>query len=325
MIGEHRELLGDLFRGPALDSGARGGHRVEHRVCSGAEGQLGGREEHRVVERVPSTPGLLCQPHVRRVGVAEPKNAGRAVRAALFVTDGFGFEHDDIGAADQRVRGRQSQKAGTDDDNIRAALHARTLTETGAPSLQRMHWEPEDDDAILRAGRWATGSPPAHPPEPAPRPEPDVEPEVAWAELEPIALDSPRAPKPPQPARQRTIALATMLTVLAGVAGFVTTWLVLDERATPVANAVDDGQILDGLIVQQSDLGFTDEVVPLRGGSDAVNEPTLNLCNGRYPTEDSRVARRQVAVFGVEGTPKLSTEAVTYDDVATSEQAFDEI
>ncbi|HVJ95663.1 MAG TPA: hypothetical protein VNC41_02415, partial [Acidimicrobiia bacterium] len=142
---------------------------------------------------------------------------------------------------------------------------------------------------------------------------------------EPIALDSPRAPKQPQPARQRTIALATMLVVLAGVAGFVTTWLVLDERATPVANAVDDGQILDGLIVQQSDLGFTDEVIPLRGGSDAVNEPTLNLCNGRYPTEGSRVARRQVAVFGVEGTPKLSTEAVTYDDVATSEQAFDEI
>lgn len=186
-----------------------------------------------------------------------------------------------------------------------------------------MHWEPDDDDAILRAGRWATGSLPTPPP--APEREPDLEAEVAEDELEPIALDPPRAPASSSPGRGRAIAFVTMLVVLAGTAGFVTTSLVLDERATPAANAVRDGSMLDGLIVQQSDLGLADEVVPLRGGSDAVNEPTLNVCNGRYPTESERVARRQVAVVGVDGSLRLSTEAVTYRDVETSKQAFEEV
>ena len=186
-----------------------------------------------------------------------------------------------------------------------------------------MHWEPDDNDAILRAGRWATGSLPAHPP--APELEPDLEAEIAEDELEPIALDPPRAPASSNPTRGRAIALALTLVVLAGAAGFVTTWFVLDERATPAPDALSDGATLDGLIVQQSDLGFADEVVPLRGGSDAVNEPTLNLCNGSYPTESERVARRQVAVVGVDGSLRLSTEAVTYRDIETSQEAFNEI
>lgn len=186
---------------------------------------------------------------------------------------------------------------------------------------------PTDNDAILRAGRWATGSPAAS----APAPEPDPE----APDLEPIALDdiappdAPlREPNPIDPARARrarTIALATTLAVLAGVAGFVTTMFVLDERDTPVADAISDGRTLDGLIVQQSDLGFDDEVVPLPDGSDAVNAATLDLCNGEYATEGSRIARRQVAVLGPEGPANLSTEAVTYRDGGTSEQAFEEV
>jgi hypothetical protein len=184
---------------------------------------------------------------------------------------------------------------------------------------------PNDDDAILRAGRWATGSLPEPEPELGLQLEPEREPEP-WAELEPIPLDPPPGPASERGSRRmRTIALFTTLAVLAGVAGFVTTVVVLDERATPVANAINDGQILDGLIVRQSDVGLANEVVPLRRGDDAVNEPTLNLCNGTYPTEGSRVARRQVAVVGLQDTLTLSTEAVTYRDTATSEQAFEEI
>lgn len=183
---------------------------------------------------------------------------------------------------------------------------------------------PNDDDAILRAGRWATGSSPA-PPAPDLEAEPEPESESS-TELEPIALDPPPRAAPARPTRlTRTIALAVTIAVLAAVAGFVTTVLVLDKRAVPAVNAISDGQMLDGLIVQQSDLGYTDEVVPLRDGDDAVNAPTLDLCNGTYPTEGSRVARRQVAVFGLRGNLRLSTEAVTYRDTATSAQAFEEL
>jgi len=181
-----------------------------------------------------------------------------------------------------------------------------------------MAWDP-DDDAILRAGRWTTGTEQgvATPP-----PESDLEP------VAPASFGPEPPPAPPDRARgrhTRTIAIVTALVLVAGLAGFATTMVVLDARDKPSADAASDGQVLDGLIVQQSDLGPDNAVVALRDGSDAVNTPTLDLCNGNYPSEGSRIARRQVAVAGLEGTSKFGTEAVTYRDTATSARAFEEV
>src|SRR4051812_48750133 len=164
---------------------------------------------------------------------------------------------------------------------------------TGVPSLRGMAWEP-DEDGILRAGRWVAGEPDLEPIDldpgdtPAPDPARDAAPPVP--------------PTPPRhPGRTRAIAVTLVLAVLAGVAGFVATMVVLDRRDQPGASAIGDGQVLEGLIVQQSDLGLGDAVVELENGKDAVNVPTLDLCNGEYPSEASRIARRQVSVVGLDG------------------------
>jgi hypothetical protein len=178
---------------------------------------------------------------------------------------------------------------------------------------------PDDEHAILHAGRWTSGYAP-DPPEP-----PDLDPD-----LEPIELESPDETEaltedPRRTRRIRAIALATVIALVAAAIGFVGTVLVLDERDTPLANPTTDGEVLDNLIVRQRDVDAPNEVVELRDGRDPVNTPTLDLCNGDYATEGSRIARRQVAVAGLDGFSNLSTEAVTYRDVATSERAFAEV
>jgi hypothetical protein len=179
---------------------------------------------------------------------------------------------------------------------------------------------PDDEHAILHAGRWTSGYTPDRP-----EPSPDLEPD-----LEPIELESPdeaEAPTedPRRTRRIRAVALATVIALIAAAIGFVGTLLVLDARDTPLANPVTDGEILDNLIVQPRDVAPPNQVFDLRDGRDPVNTPTLDLCYGDYATEGSRIARRQVAVAGLDGFSNLSTEAVTYRNVATSERAFQEV
>jgi hypothetical protein len=53
--------------------------------------------------------------------------------------------------------------------------------------------------------------------------------------------------------------------------------------------------------------------------------PTLDLCNGTYPSEKLRTARLQVDGFDSQGTVPLSTEAVLYANPAATAQAFAEL
>jgi hypothetical protein len=72
---------------------------------------------------------------------------------------------------------------------------------------------------------------------------------------------------------------------------------------------------------------FTDDwtVLPMARGTTLL-DPTLDLCSGSYPSEKSRIARRQISVTKV-GSPYqfLSSETVQYSSAAAALSAFEEL
>ena len=59
----------------------------------------------------------------------------------------------------------------------------------------------------------------------------------------------------------------------------------------------------------KSDVGARRTVVLIPGGN-LTSQPTLDLCNGAFPSEQLRTARLQVASVDAAGNTALSTEAV---------------
>ncbi|MDQ1411715.1 MAG: hypothetical protein QOE07_303 [Acidimicrobiaceae bacterium] len=82
---------------------------------------------------------------------------------------------------------------------------------------------------------------------------------------------------------------------------------------------------LDSLVLSQADVASTVVVQPLLGGDQVDGQPTLDLCNGTFPSESLRTARLQVGAFDAQATVVLSTEAVLYANPAATEQAFSEL
>ena len=82
---------------------------------------------------------------------------------------------------------------------------------------------------------------------------------------------------------------------------------------------------LADLVVGGGDVGPDASVEPLPGGDDPVNQPTLDLCNGKFASEPLRRARLQVVVADQFGATGLSTEAVLYEDSASAAQAMAEV
>ena len=83
--------------------------------------------------------------------------------------------------------------------------------------------------------------------------------------------------------------------------------------------------MLDGLVVRTSDVSSVGVVVTIPGGRDVSGETTLDLCNGTFPSEAKRTARRQVEVVDVTLAAPFSTEAVLYGHPADASQAFSEL
>ncbi|HEV2761289.1 MAG TPA: DUF2510 domain-containing protein [Acidimicrobiales bacterium] len=92
----------------------------------------------------------------------------------------------------------------------------------------------------------------------------------------------------------------------------------------PQQNNDPSAAALATLIVKADDVPATAEVVVLPGGI-GLGQPTLDLCNGSYPSESRRTARLQVAAFDAEGRQALSTEAVLYRDSGGTTQALSEV
>ncbi|MHB8466176.1 MAG: hypothetical protein ACYDH6_16155 [Acidimicrobiales bacterium] len=86
-----------------------------------------------------------------------------------------------------------------------------------------------------------------------------------------------------------------------------------------------DQAVLRQLGVRQVDVSAGTVVQLQPNGDQVLGETTLDLCNGTFPSESRRVARRQVLVGTLGSLPVFSTEAVFYDDTAGTAQAFAEI
>jgi hypothetical protein len=82
---------------------------------------------------------------------------------------------------------------------------------------------------------------------------------------------------------------------------------------------------LDNLVVRQSDVPVIDTVDPVPNGNEVQGQATLDLCNGTFPSEGARTARRQVEVFDSLGNAPFSTEAVLYEHTPDGAQAFAEL
>ncbi len=169
-------------------------------------------------------------------------------------------------------------------------------------------------------------------------------------------LPDPVAPRPAvgaeaSPARRRQNPvkwlLAIVVGLLVGLTGVVLSNRDSSERSSPPPDSTADGTpgnstvplplpgnpqqnndpsaaALATLIVKSEDVPATADVVVFQGGI-GLGQPTLDLCNGSYPSESRRTARIQDAVLDAQGRLILSTEAVLYRDSAGTTQALSEL
>ena len=93
----------------------------------------------------------------------------------------------------------------------------------------------------------------------------------------------------------------------------------------PAAPADPSAATLSGLGIVRSDLAPTVPFGLLPGGTSVTGQTTLDLCNGTFPSETLRTARRQVEVAGAQGNVTLSTESVLYTSPSATAQAFSEL
>lgn len=94
--------------------------------------------------------------------------------------------------------------------------------------------------------------------------------------------------------------------------------------SAPSQSKDPSASLLASLIVTNADVGPTLTVAGLPGGN-GLSQPTLDLCNGTYPSESQRTARLQVVAVDRTGQTALSTEAVLYSSGAGTTAAFAEL
>jgi hypothetical protein len=100
----------------------------------------------------------------------------------------------------------------------------------------------------------------------------------------------------------------------------------LPQETTPAAPSDPGQSALAGLVLGQSDVASPLSVQVLPGGDQVAGQPTLDLCNGTFPSEALRTARLQDAAIDAQGSATiLSTEAVLYANPAGTAQAFAEL
>jgi hypothetical protein len=94
--------------------------------------------------------------------------------------------------------------------------------------------------------------------------------------------------------------------------------------SAPSGSRDPSAPLLAQLIVSDADVAPALTVAGLQGGN-SLSQPTLDLCNGHFPSEAMRTARLQVAAIERQGDTALSTEAVLYSSGAGTAAAFSEL
>jgi hypothetical protein len=154
--------------------------------------------------------------------------------------------------------------------------------------------------------------------------DPNLEP---IAPLPPDPFPVPAVEPSPAPHRRTPAGAFAALVVVSLVVGFGTATVVLDARDSDpkqVVTTLPDDSVLGGLILRQSDAPTGNTVSLLDHGTD-LGVATLDLCNGRFPSEAQRTARRQVAMVDGRGLVQISTEAILYGTASGGTQAFGEL
>jgi hypothetical protein len=145
----------------------------------------------------------------------------------------------------------------------------------------------------------------------------------------------------PSRTRTRTTVSIIALCVAVGLVfaaaygiGVATTDQHSDSSSSPGTSATASGgsqgpaakpSSLSALLVQPRDTTSALSVHLLPGGDQVTGQPTLDLCNGAFPSESLRTARLQDVAVDASGAPVLSTEAVLYRNAAATAQAFREL
>jgi hypothetical protein len=131
-------------------------------------------------------------------------------------------------------------------------------------------------------------------------------------------------------ASKRVVRVSGSNFVLIGLSSVTTTLGTLKE--VDRAPAISDPSLVDPKQIALAKLGFRAEdfsqewtVLPMANGTTLL-DPSLDLCNGVYPSEKERVERRQVMATKVGSTFSfLSTEVVKYSSAAAATAAQKEL
>jgi hypothetical protein len=139
----------------------------------------------------------------------------------------------------------------------------------------------------------------------------------------PPAVDlEPSGPPPNRPApRGKIVVGALALALVSALAGFLITYNLRSGSSQPSASAATNSRTLNRVVLQPSDVVAAQTVYLIPNGN-SLNEPTLDLCNGTFPSEHERRTRLQVASLDSSGNLVLSTEAVLYTNSTATSQAF---
>jgi hypothetical protein len=98
------------------------------------------------------------------------------------------------------------------------------------------------------------------------------------------------------------------------------------STSPPVTAVPDaDAAALRRIVVTEPDVPSNYRVDLIPGGDQTGDQVTLDLCDGAFPSEALRTARRQVAATDDLATRWFSTEAVLYENEAAAHQALTEL
>ncbi|MFI5047627.1 MAG: hypothetical protein ACHQIG_11240 [Acidimicrobiia bacterium] len=157
----------------------------------------------------------------------------------------------------------------------------------------------------------------------------------------PTSSPTPAAGTNPEPPRSRRglflpawVAFPLALVAIAAV-GFSIGWISGSGSSNQSSTATSTqptipsdaaSSSLSKLGLMQSDVVASPLSLALIPGGDQVSgQPTLDLCNGKFPSEALRTARLQVVALDRQGNAALSTEAVLYRKPSATEQSFHEL
>jgi len=192
--------------------------------------------------------------------------------------------------------------------------------------------------------QYPAGGPPPPPPPPPPAPAPPNKwtPWLAFGTALVVAGalgfaavslttddDDPRSmitPSNPQVPSTQAPSFNPLPTMPPLTPGTLTPGTASPPTAPPTTIApVPDEAALRRIVVTQPDVGsdYTVDLIP--GGDLTGDQVTLDLCDGVFPSEALRTARRQVAADDSQFLRRFSTEAVLYENAAAAQQALREL